>query len=217
MSVINLPAQGTSAGSWPSVLLHAGVSVVATALLAGVADSSSATVREGARTHPPAVQSNAGVVPAERQRRRAAEGLATLRRVGGFTWEQVARLFNVTRRSVHFWASGEAMTAEHEEHLNRVVAALFRMNRGSAAETRRAIMTPAPDGTIPFDLLAERRYDQAVALSGSGGQPLWPAFAPRVPEPPSEWRPEYLDGALEDISPTVPRASTRTRTRRGLA
>ena len=35
--------------------------------------------------------------------------IAELRSLSGLTWEQTARLLGVTRRSVHFWASGEVL------------------------------------------------------------------------------------------------------------
>jgi len=35
----------------------------------------------------------------------------------GLTWEQIARLFNVSRRSVHLWLAGGRMSATNEERL----------------------------------------------------------------------------------------------------
>ena len=36
----------------------------------------------------------------------AGTAIGELRRLSGLTWDQLARLFNVSRRSLHFWASG---------------------------------------------------------------------------------------------------------------
>ena len=35
--------------------------------------------------------------------------IGELRRLSGLTWDQLARLFNLSRRSLHFWASGKPM------------------------------------------------------------------------------------------------------------
>ena len=131
---------------------------------------------------------------------RAGAGIAELRRLSGFTWDQLARLFNVTRRSLHFWASGKVMTPSNEEHLQRLLAAIRKVDRGSASANRTALLTGGPGGTIPFDLLAVEQYDQAVALVGSGDAhrmnvPKLSAdqMAARAPRPPEE-----LVGALQD-------------------
>ena len=75
----------------------------------------------------------------------SAAAIAELRRLCGFTWDQLARLFNVSRRSLHFWASGKAMSPANEEHLQRVLSVLRRIDRGSACE--RVASTPLLLGT----------------------------------------------------------------------
>jgi DNA-binding transcriptional regulator YiaG len=131
---------------------------------------------------------------------RAGPGIAELRRVSGFTWDQLSRLFNVSRRSLHFWASGKAMTPSNEEHLQRLLAVVRKIDRGSAGANRTALLTVREDGTIPFDLLAAEHYEQVVALLGPGEArrvqtPKLPvqAMAARAPRPPEE-----LVGALQD-------------------
>ncbi len=144
-------------------------------------------------------QTNAGLAIAEPERSSAA--IAELRRVSGFTWEQLGRLFGVSRRSIHFWASGKAMTAEHEEHLYRLLATIRVVDRGSASANRAELLTVREDGNIPFDLLAAGRYEEVISLVGAGGtQPQVPllqlsdaAKAVRLPPPPAE-----LVGALQD-------------------
>lgn len=99
-----------------------------------------------------------------RESTRAA--LAELRRRAGLTWDQMARLFDVSRRSVHFWASGKPMTAEHEEHLHRLLAVVHGTNR--SADALRAALLSVVDGEQLLELLVARRYDAvAVALGVS--------------------------------------------------
>lgn len=46
-----------------------------------------------------------------------AELIAELRASTSFTWEQTAKLFGVSRRTVHLWAAGGNMASQNEEHL----------------------------------------------------------------------------------------------------
>lgn len=50
-----------------------------------------------------------------------AEAVSELRSLTSFTWEQVAKLFGVSRRTVHLWAAGRKMSAPHQEQLNAVL------------------------------------------------------------------------------------------------
>lgn len=123
-----------------------------------------------------------------------------LRRVSGLTWEQLARLFNVSRRSLHFWASGKPMTPSNEEHLQRLLAVVRKVDRGSASANRAMLLGVREDGSLPFDLLASGDYDRVLSLLGPGearrsSPPKLSeeARAARAPRPPEE-----LVGALQD-------------------
>src|SRR5581483_11899937 len=73
-------------------------------------------------------------------RESAPATIAELRRLTGFTWEQLARLFNVSRRSVHFWASGSKMTDANRAHLDSVLDTVRLIDRGSMTENRAALL-----------------------------------------------------------------------------
>ena len=60
------------------------------------------------RSHRSFEQTTAGAVVPSAQPAGAAIG--ELRRLSGLTWDQLARIFSVSRRSLHFWASGKPMT-----------------------------------------------------------------------------------------------------------
>jgi DNA-binding transcriptional regulator YiaG len=123
----------------------------------------------------------------------AGAAIGELRRLSGFTWDQLARLFGVSRRSLHFWASGKAMTPANEEHLHRVLATIRKIDRGTAAANRAALLS-SKDGEFPLDLLAEGQYDRVVSVVGAGGAPKRPTLKPlsqaardaRRPPPPEE-------------------------------
>jgi transcriptional regulator with XRE-family HTH domain len=147
--------------------------------------------------------------------------IAELRRLSGFTWDQLARLFNVSRRSLHFWASGKAMTPANEEHLQRVLAVLRKMDRGSAATNRSALLSVRDDGVIPFDLLADGRYDTAAAILGHGhavARAVRPSLSEDAKLARAPRSPEELVGALHDRvhrETGTARAAKSVRTRSG--
>lgn len=86
-----------------------------------------------------------------------------LRRLTGLTWDQVASVFGVTRRSVFLWARGKSMSAENEELLARLLGLVQWMDRGSVMANRDLLLAPAADGIIVLDLLREGRLDEARA------------------------------------------------------
>jgi len=87
------------------------------------------------------------------------EGVNELRRVSGLTWDQVARLFCVSRRSVHFWASGKPMSSEHEEHLHRLLALMRGLD--TSTDALRGALLSVVDGAQVLESLASRRYAAA--------------------------------------------------------
>lgn len=133
---------------------------------------------------------------------RAGAALAELRRLTGFTWDQLARMFAVSKRSLHFWASGKPISPSHEERLHRALATVRKLDRGSACENRAALLTARADGQIPYDLLANEQYERLTSLLGHGNpqarkKPAPLSAAAQAARTPL-LRPEQLVGALED-------------------
>ena len=119
--------------------------------------------------------------------------IGELRRLSGLTWDRLAGLFGVDRRSLHFWASGKPMNAGNEERLHRLLGVLRRIDRGSAAANRAALLDADADDELPLDLLARGEYDEAVARLGAGkgrrvvhASPSVAERARRAPRPPEE-------------------------------
>ena len=143
-------------------------------------------------------QTSSGTPAASHSESGAAIG--ELRRLSGLSWDQLARLFGVGRRSLHFWASGKAMAPSNEEHLHRLLAVARKIDRGSASSNRTALLTASEDGTLPLDLLARAQYERVGALLGLGEPRRMKApalsaaaISTRAPRPPGE-----LVGALHD-------------------
>lgn len=121
------------------------------------------------------------------------KAITELRRISGLTWEQLGKLFDVSRRSVHFWASGKPMNASNEQRLMEVLDVVRGADRGSAGATRSALFE-LRDGTTAFALLTAERFQDARAVVGAGARQSRPALAElstaakaaRKPLPPAE-------------------------------
>jgi transcriptional regulator with XRE-family HTH domain len=124
-----------------------------------------------------------------------------LRKTSGLTWKQVAKLFNVSRRSIHFWASGQPLASDNEEKLNRLLGVIRYIDRGSASLNRKLLLKPNADGELPLDQLISGEYDKVRENLGRGNPPKRPQLRP-LSEEESELRrplpPEILIDALQD-------------------
>ena len=104
-----------------------------------------------------------------------------LRKLSGLTWEQLACLFDVSRRSVHFWASGQPLAVAHEEKLNRILDAVEYTSLGSASLNRSLLMGLGKDGRSYLELLAAGEYAEVKRLLGVGNAHPKPQLAPLAP------------------------------------
>jgi DNA-binding transcriptional regulator YiaG len=152
----------------------------------------SARVDEGTRGSL-STETSAGEVAEKNQGSQVME----LRRRSGLTWDQLGNLFDVDRRSVHFWASGKPMNASHREKLGRILALVRRFPEDSYTVCRW-LLSPDENNRLPFDLLREGQYDQLVVPELETRPIQRPEVSPevlraRAPRPPDE-----LVGALND-------------------
>lgn len=146
----------------------------------------------------------------------ANSALAELRRLSGLTWGQLAKVFDVSRRSLHFWASGKPINASNEERLRRSLQAMRLIDRG-AAHANRKVLLAEQGGVLPIDLLTQGRFDELLKLVGPGTPLKRPILAPlsqsardaRKPVSPAE----QLE-ALHDRPSTTPGRGRGARTLR---
>lgn len=90
----------------------------------------------------------------------------------GLTGDQMARLFGVSRRAVHLWASGGRMNAAHHEQLARIIAIIDALPGDTPARRRAALLAPRDDGMSLFDLLrAEHASRGDTDISGTPWRP----------------------------------------------
>jgi len=136
---------------------------------------------------------NSGDVLSEAPADRAfAEAVLEARHRSGLTWEQLASVFGVDRRSVHLWASGRPMSAPNAERLNRVLAVLRRADRGTMSTTKAWLHSPSSRGLLPLDLLREGRFDE-IAMPDAA------VTTPRAAPPSNAVRAARAPRPLEDL------------------
>lgn len=130
------------------------------------------------------------------------QAISELRQISGLTWDQVGQLFGVSRRSVHHWASGKPLNSGNEARLMRVLDVVRHADRGSARETRAALLNTS-DGTTPFDMLVAQRFDEVRAALGRGRRRPGQALSSLSPEAKAARRPLPPDMLVEGMSERV--------------
>jgi hypothetical protein len=127
--------------------------------------------------------------------RTTANDVLEIRFLSGLTWEELGKLFCVSRRSIHNWANGETLKASNVILVSQALAAIRALHRPSSTETRLALLTRLASGGRPLDLLRARRWEEAISAVAS----LPPFPVPPSPHPePTQLHPTAYFGALSD-------------------
>lgn len=82
-----------------------------------------------------------------------ARSILSIRQLANLTWDETAKIFGVSRRSVHLWANGRHPSGDQERKLNRVLGILSAYQTLSPSVLREKLMASAKPGTLFFDLL----------------------------------------------------------------
>lgn len=70
----------------------------------------------------------------------------------GLTWEQLSKLFGVSRRAVHHWAAGGRMNGKHAERVAALTALIRGLPGGSPEARRTKLLAPGPNGRSMYDI-----------------------------------------------------------------
>lgn len=87
----------------------------------------------------------------------------------GLTWEQLAKVFGVSRRALHQWASGSRLNSANLEKLSSISGLLGELRLDSPEERRSALFAPDGSGVTLYDKLRAARATSAITVS----EPLW--------------------------------------------
>ena len=139
----------------------------------------------------------------------------------GLTWNQLSMIFRVDRRSLHYWASGKALSASHEAQLFLLLRLVRQIDRGSARANRAILLTPLGESNqSPFEKLVSGDYEEVFALLGSPGSIRRRSAMPSAEQVTSKLpaAPFVFDGDIDDsplATPSIYRASKRVKVDRG--
>lgn len=84
-----------------------------------------------------------------------AKSIRHLRGLSGLSWDQLARVFGVSRRSVHKWANGGALNARHVTRL-AYLTQLFAQLGDDPATVHALLLAPDEHGTTLYQQLVRQ-------------------------------------------------------------
>ncbi|ATI80568.1 hypothetical protein [Sphingobium yanoikuyae] len=100
-----------------------------------------------------------------RTRTAAEELLDAIKLRSGLILEEIATLMRTSRRTLQNWRTGAPINSVNERRLRDLAVAIEALHVGDAAKTRKRLLDKR-EGTVRlFDLLAEGRFDTAVAIA----------------------------------------------------
>lgn len=140
--------------------------------------------------------------------------ISELRCLSGLTWEQLAELFDVSRRSIHFWASGKPLTVSHEWKLHHILAVIRELDRGSARANRECLVQVREGGVTLLELLKQGKFEKVLSMGGLGRGRNSYDLAPLAAEDRmmrSPQKPEELVGAIQESLPLADKKVRRAR------
>src|ERR1035441_737266 len=86
-----------------------------------------------------------------------AKSVRSLRQRSGLTWDELARVFGVTRRTLYNWSIGGQVSSAHAQTLARVIGLVHEVDTGDARLTRSRLLAPTESGSTLYTQLAQRR------------------------------------------------------------
>ncbi|HVQ96432.1 MAG TPA: hypothetical protein VMU51_35770 [Mycobacteriales bacterium] len=157
---------GILAGTTTSapVPLEPNVRWMSLATSTGVADLDSGPVTIAA-PKPIVVPSDAAIANTATE----ADQVRWLHEASGLTWDQLGRVFGVSRRAVHLWANGGRMNSINAQTLADLVAVVRELPARSPSDARAQLLAAGPDGRSKLDALRAR--SGGLDISGTPWSP----------------------------------------------
>jgi transcriptional regulator with XRE-family HTH domain len=86
-----------------------------------------------------------------------ARSVRALRQRSGLTWDELARIFGVTRRTLYNWSIGGQVSAAHAQALAQVVALVHEVDLGDPRQTRSLLLAPTESGSTLYSQLIQQQ------------------------------------------------------------
>lgn len=146
--------------------------------------------------HPSARKTSPTALPSP-----ATRALGRIKQASGLTIEALAPLIGVSRRTLHHWQAGNHISQRNEERLRALAEAIEKIAGAVSGSVREALLARVPGAPRIYDLLAEGKYDVAIARTTGVAAAPRPVVYPS-PRPPSLSLDVLLD-ALHDAPPPM--------------
>lgn len=96
----------------------------------------------------------------------SAKLISDLHLKSGLTWDQLASIFDVSRRSMHNWASGEKMNSANLTKLTEIVEIVDKLEANNPQEVRIKLLSTA-SGKSLLAKFREGNFEGERALHGA--------------------------------------------------
>lgn len=96
------------------------------------------------------------------------DNLFEIRRLTGFTWNEIAALLCVDRRTVHNWVKGSAIREANRNKVADALRVLRYLDRGAAAQNRTILALREAGEDAVSDLISKDLFEEAKRRAGPG-------------------------------------------------
>lgn len=86
-----------------------------------------------------------------------AKSVRSLRQRSGLTWDELARIFGVTRRTLYNWSIGGQVSAANAQAIAEVIRSLHEIDSGDPKVTRSRLLAPTENGATLYARLIQQR------------------------------------------------------------
>jgi DNA-binding transcriptional regulator YiaG len=112
-----------------------------------------------------------------------AKSVRSLYRRSGLSWDELAHIFGVSRRTLYNWSTGGKVSASYAQAISSVIRAVHQVDVGNPQLTRSKLLAPAEDGTTLYARLIQQRSKPPFVSGPSYRPDELLAVAPDVPDP----------------------------------
>jgi DNA-binding transcriptional regulator YiaG len=86
-----------------------------------------------------------------------AKSVRSLHQRSGLTWDELAKIFGVTRRSLYNWSIGGQVSAANARAIAEVIRSLHEIDAGDPKITRSRLLAPTENGATLYARLIQQR------------------------------------------------------------
>jgi DNA-binding transcriptional regulator YiaG len=83
-----------------------------------------------------------------------AKSVRALHERSGLTWDELAYIFGVSRRTLHNWSTGGQVSASHAQAIASVMGVIHEVDAGDPKLTRSKLLAPTAEGETAYTRLA---------------------------------------------------------------